>query len=138
LCREEAQQLSSLLPALTDHGVPLYAVVHEELGVKEFQPYFKGEVFLDKERKFYGPVERTMLLSGLFRWSVVSTMLRNRKTGIEGNLKGEGRILGCVFVLGSGTQGVLYEHREAEFGDYANVTDVLEAARQVNTRKSKL
>jgi len=137
LCREEAQGLSSLRPQLDAHGVPLYAVVHEVLGVAEFQPFFKGEIFLDKEKRFYGPVERTMLLSGFLRWSVLSNMFRNRKTGIAGNLEGEGRILGSVFVIGSGSQGILFEHRELEFGDYANTSEVLAAALKVHTSKNK-
>ncbi|CAG5130336.1 unnamed protein product, partial [Candidula unifasciata] len=45
----EALGLSSLKPQLDARGVPLYAVVHETLGVAEFQPFFKGEIFLDKE-----------------------------------------------------------------------------------------
>lgn len=137
MCREEAQGLSSLKAQLVDHGVPLYAVVHEVLGVAEFQPFFDGEIFLDKERHFYGPVERTMLLSGFMRWSVLSNMIRNMKLGIDGNMKGEGRILGSVFVIGSGSQGILYEHREKEFGDYAKTADVLAAALKVETTKTK-
>ncbi|KAI8797597.1 redox-regulatory protein FAM213A, partial [Biomphalaria glabrata] len=131
----EAQELSSLKPQLDDHGVPLYAVVHEDLGVAEFQPFFKGEIFLDKERRFYGPVERTMLFSGLLRLSVIKKILDTRKKGVDGNMKGEGRILGGVFVIGSGDQGILYEHREQEFGDYANTTEVLNAALKIETSK---
>lgn len=133
MCREEARGLSSLRPALEAAGVPLYAVVHEDLGVPQFQPYFDGQIFLDKERIFYGPVQRSMLWSGLLRWSVIRTMLKNRKSGFEGNLKGEGRILGGVFVVGSGQQGILFEHREKEFGDYADLTEVLAAAQKVAT-----
>lgn len=136
MCREEALGLSSLRPKLDAHGVPLYAVVHEELGVAEFQPFFKGEIFLDKERRFYGPVERTMMFSGLLRFSVISKLMNTKPPG---NLKGEGRILGSVFVIGSGSQGILFEHREKEFGDYANTTDVLNAALNINTSlKSKM
>ncbi|XP_029787898.1 peroxiredoxin-like 2A isoform X2 [Suricata suricatta] len=51
LCREEAADLSSLKPKLDELGVPLYAVVKEQIGteVKDFQPYFKGEIFLDEK-----------------------------------------------------------------------------------------
>uniref|UniRef100_A0A8W4FK04 Peroxiredoxin-like 2A n=1 Tax=Sus scrofa TaxID=9823 RepID=A0A8W4FK04_PIG len=51
LCREEAADLSSLKPRLDELGVPLYAVVKEQVKneVKDFQPYFKGEIFLDEE-----------------------------------------------------------------------------------------
>lgn len=141
MCREEALGLSSLRPQLDASGVPLYAVAHEALGVADFQPFFKGEIYLDKERRFYGPVERRMMWSGLLRWSVISNILRTRDLGVEGNLKGEGRILGSVFVIGPGSQGILYEHREKEFGDKANTTQLLEAVLKVNsgnTPKSKM
>ena len=32
-----------------------------------------------------------------------------------------------VFVVGPGNQGILLEHREAEFGDISNATQVMEA-----------
>lgn len=43
--------LSSLKPQLDKLGVPLYAVVKENLGteVDDFKPYFAGDVFLDEK-----------------------------------------------------------------------------------------
>ena len=35
-----------------------------------------------------------------------------------------------VYVIGSGDSGVLFEHRESEFGDHANVTDIMTAVQQ--------
>ena len=58
MCREEASQLSSLKPELDQKGVPLIGVVHEMTGVEEFKPFFKGDIYLDDKRKFYGPFER--------------------------------------------------------------------------------
>lgn len=48
---QEAADLSSLKPRLDELGVPLYAVVKEHIKseVKDFQPYFKGEIFLDEK-----------------------------------------------------------------------------------------
>lgn len=124
--------MSSLRPQLDARSVPLYAVVHEDLGVAEFRNYFQGEIFLDKERRFYGPVERTMLWSGLFRASVMKKLFQSK---VEGNLEGEGRILGGVFVIGSGQQGILFEHREKEFGDFANTQEVVEAMMKIEPMK---
>jgi hypothetical protein len=31
-----------------------------------------------------------------------------------------------VFLVGAGDQGILYEHRESEWGDHANVTEIIE------------
>ena len=49
--RQEAADLSSLKPKLDELGIPLYAVVKEQVKteVKDFQPYFKGEIFLDEK-----------------------------------------------------------------------------------------
>ena len=46
---QEAAELSSLKPQLDELGVPLYAVVKEDIGaeVQNFRPYFKGEIFVD-------------------------------------------------------------------------------------------
>jgi len=35
-----------------------------------------------------------------------------------------------VYVIGSGDSGVLFEHRESEFGDHANVTDIMTTVQQ--------
>lgn len=131
MCREEALGLSSLKPELETRGVALHAVVHETLGVKEFQPFFKGDVFLDEERKFYGPTERRMLFSALLRAKVWINIITNMRNGVKGNMAGEGRILGGVYVVGPGEQGILFEHREKEFGDYANLTAVMDAVKQI-------
>ncbi|KAM4636341.1 peroxiredoxin-like 2A isoform 2-T2 [Discoglossus pictus] len=135
LCREEASDLSSLKPQLDQLGVPLYAVVKEKISteVEDFQPYFRGEIFLDEQRRFYGPQKRKMMLLGLVRLGVWQNFRRAWKGGYEGNLEGEGFVLGGVFVIGSGKQGILLEHREKEFGDKSNLTAVLEAARKIDT-----
>lgn len=54
LCVQEAAELSSLKPQLDQLGVPLYAVVKEDIGteVQNFRPYFKGEIFLDEKVDF--------------------------------------------------------------------------------------
>jgi hypothetical protein len=131
LCREEASGLSSLKPQLDAHNVKLYGVVHEDRGVKEFQPFFDGEIFLDSERRFYGPRERWMLWSALVRPSVWRAIFRARGKNIEGNMKGEGRLLGGVFVVSPGDSGVLLDHKESEFGDHANVTDIMDAVQKM-------
>uniref|UniRef100_A0A8C5RHA4 Peroxiredoxin-like 2A n=1 Tax=Laticauda laticaudata TaxID=8630 RepID=A0A8C5RHA4_LATLA len=99
--------------------------------VADFQPYFKGEIFLDEKRKFYGPQRRTMLLLALFRWNVWRNFWRAWRGGYTGNIDGEGVILGGVFVIGPGKQGVLLEHREKEFGDKVSLEAVLDAIRKI-------
>uniref|UniRef100_A0A8C6EFH3 Peroxiredoxin-like 2A n=1 Tax=Microcebus murinus TaxID=30608 RepID=A0A8C6EFH3_MICMU len=119
LCCEEAADLSSLKPKLDEPGVSLYAVVKEHIRteVKDFQPYFKEGIFLDEKKRFYGPQ-------------------RPWNEGFSGNLEGEGFILGGVFVVGPGKQGILLEHREKEFGDKVNPLSVWEAARKIKPQTS--
>lgn len=133
MCREEAAELSSLKPQLDKLGVPLYAVVKEDVGteVQNFRPYFKGEVFLDEKKHFYGPRERKMGLLAFLRVGVWLNGLRAFKKGFMGNVLGEGFVLGGVFVIGRGQQGILLEHREIEFGDKVNIEDVIRAARRI-------
>jgi len=130
---QEAADLSSLKPKLDELGVPLYAVVKEQIRteVQDFQPYFKGEIFLDEKKKFYGPQRRKMMFMGFVRLGVWYNFFRARNRGFSGNLEGEGFILGGVFVVGSGKQGILLEHQEKEFGDKVNPVSVLEAARKI-------
>uniref|UniRef100_I3JM57 Peroxiredoxin-like 2A n=1 Tax=Oreochromis niloticus TaxID=8128 RepID=I3JM57_ORENI len=133
MCREEAAELSSLKPQLDELGVPLYAVVKEDVGteVKNFRPYFQGEVFLDEKRRFYGPRERKLGLLAFLRVGVWMNGVRAFRNGFVGNVLGEGFVLGGVFVIGQGQQGILLEHREIEFGDKVNIEDVLQAVRKI-------
>nr|XP_014335930.1 PREDICTED: redox-regulatory protein FAM213A isoform X3 [Bos mutus] len=121
LCREEATDLSSLKPKLDELGVPLYAVVKEHI---------------KNEKKFYGPQRRKMMFMGFVRLGVWQNFFRAWNGGFSGNLDGEGFILGGVFVMGPGKQGILLEHREKEFGDKVNLTSVLEAARKIRPQTS--
>ena len=52
------------------------------------------------------------------------SFFRARRKGVEGNLVGEGRLLGGVFVVGPGEQGILLDHKEEEFGDKVDLKDV--------------
>uniref|UniRef100_A0AAY4DLS6 Peroxiredoxin-like 2A n=1 Tax=Denticeps clupeoides TaxID=299321 RepID=A0AAY4DLS6_9TELE len=129
MCREEASELSSLKPQLDELGVPLYAMVKENVDteVQDFQPFFAGEIFVDKKQCFYGPQQRRMGGLGFVRLGVWQNFMRAWMSGFQGNMKGEGFILGGVFVIGTGNQGILMEHREKEFGDKVNISSVLEA-----------
>uniref|UniRef100_A0A3B4YCF4 Peroxiredoxin-like 2A n=1 Tax=Seriola lalandi dorsalis TaxID=1841481 RepID=A0A3B4YCF4_SERLL len=129
----EAAELSSLKSQLQDLEVPLFAVVKENLG-KEldcFKKFFSGKVYVDQQRNFYGPQERWMFLSMLLRIGVWRNLWRSYRRGFRGNVRGEGLVLGGVFVIGPGDQGILLEHREKEFGDKVNMLAVLRTARKM-------
>ena len=46
---QEALELSSLKPELDKRGINLVGIVHEEKGVKKFQPYLNSPIYLDEE-----------------------------------------------------------------------------------------
>uniref|UniRef100_A0A2I3GRI0 Peroxiredoxin-like 2A n=1 Tax=Nomascus leucogenys TaxID=61853 RepID=A0A2I3GRI0_NOMLE len=110
---------------LDELGIPFCAVVKEHIRteVKDFQPYFKREIFLDEKKKFYGPQRQKMMFMGFI-------CLGNG--GFSGNLEGEGFILREVFVVASGNQGILLKHQGKEFGNKVNLLClVLEAAKMI-------
>uniref|UniRef100_A0A8B9RAZ7 Peroxiredoxin-like 2A n=1 Tax=Astyanax mexicanus TaxID=7994 RepID=A0A8B9RAZ7_ASTMX len=133
----EAAELSSLKPQLDQLGVPLYAVVKEDINteIQDFRPHFTGDIFLDEKQAFYGPIQRKIGVLGFIRLGVWQNFIRAWKSGYQGNMNGEGFILGGVFVIGSGKQGILLEHREKEFGDKVNTESVLEAAKKIVVEK---
>jgi len=133
LCREEAQKLSSLLPILNAKNIRLIGVVHEELGAAEFaEKFFVGPIYLDSDRSFFKALgNRWLGLTGFFKIDVWKNIFRAKQIGIEGNMKGEGRLLGGLLVIGPGDQGVIFEHREQVWGDHANLDDVLAACEKI-------
>ena len=46
---QEAARFSGLKSEFDKRGVPLYGIVHENVGVQEFGTYLKGEMFLDEQ-----------------------------------------------------------------------------------------
>lgn len=132
MCREEAQSLSSLLPDMEARGVRLYGVVHETLGAEDFKTFFKGEVFYDPKHVFYGPQERWCSLTGILNIKTIMRVVESIRNETPGNLQGEGRLLGGVFVIGPGEQGVVFQHHEKVYGDYADLALVKDALLKVN------
>ena len=78
-----------------------------------------------------------MGLWGFLRLDVWRNVIKSVKAGTDGNLAGDGTLLGGVYVLGAGDQGVLYHHQEAVWGDHFNKTQLLQAVSQINKSKSK-
>ncbi|KAK6293811.1 hypothetical protein J4Q44_G00361370 [Coregonus suidteri] len=129
----EASELSSLKTQLEELGVPLVAVVKENIGteIQDFRPHFAGDIYVDEQHHFYGPLQRKMGGLGFIRLGVWQNFMRAWKAGYQGNMLGEGFVLGGVFVIGAGNQGILLEHREKEFGNKVENEDVLEAAKRI-------
>ena len=67
---------------------------------------------------------------GFFRLGVWVNLFRAKGKGIAGNMEGEGRILGGLFVVNK-EKGIVFHYAEKEFGDHADIKDVLDAAKRV-------
>eukprot|EP01119_Soliformovum_irregulare_P014419 TRINITY_DN3945_c0_g1_i1.p1 TRINITY_DN3945_c0_g1~~TRINITY_DN3945_c0_g1_i1.p1 ORF type:complete len:192 (+),score=46.00 TRINITY_DN3945_c0_g1_i1:151-726(+) len=133
LCREEAVKLASIKPALTALGVDLMGIVHEASGAMEYQKYLNEKVYLDQEKGFFQMIgNRWVGLRSALKRSpkIIRNIHRGRKSGVKGNWRGEGFLLGGLLVIGKGNSGVIYEHREKEWGNHAPLEDILEAARR--------
>uniref|UniRef100_A0A8C1JXU1 Peroxiredoxin-like 2A n=1 Tax=Cyprinus carpio TaxID=7962 RepID=A0A8C1JXU1_CYPCA len=137
MCREEASDLSSLKPLLDERGVALFAVVKENIAseIQDFRAYFNGEIFLDQQMCFYGVKRRTMRSLGFARFGVWRNLLQVWRRGYHGNRKGEGFVLGGLYVIGPENQGILLEHHEKEFGDKAYLSAVRTAVSRIQNTK---
>jgi hypothetical protein len=111
-----------LKPELDAKGIRLIAVAGEHLGHDEFVPeHWKSDMFFDIDKKSMWPIlgsgTGSGAVGGIASYAtggvVAKNMKRTKDKGITGNLKGEGLKLGGVWVLGAGTQGLLFEHQEA-------------------------
>ena len=91
--------------------------------------------------KFYVIAFESDSFAGFFRIGVWKAGLRALRKDIVWDLKGEGRILGGVFVIGPGEQGILLDHVAKDFGDEVDPKDVMTAVERIkyySTEKSQL
>lgn len=59
---------------------------------------------LTLQKHFYGPLPRKMGALGFIRLGVWQNFIRAWRSGYQGNMNGEGFLLGGVFVIGAGDQ----------------------------------
>uniref|UniRef100_A0A1I7TGH4 Peroxiredoxin-like 2A n=1 Tax=Caenorhabditis tropicalis TaxID=1561998 RepID=A0A1I7TGH4_9PELO len=136
LCRREAAELHTLLPLLKEKGIELAAVVHESRGANEFKSFFPGgEVYLDQDRTFYGPNERWLpIWVGFLRFGTYQNVYKAKKAKIEGNMEGEGRLLGGVYLIAN--NDIVFTHLEKEWGDAADINEVRAAIEKFDNKKT--
>lgn len=110
----------------------------EALGADEFmQPdIWRGDLFLDTGRHFHKVMGgRSQMASGVLSFMTGGRVAQNAKRadekGVKGNLKGEGKYLGGLWVVGPGGQGVVYQHYEEVWGDHAPLEEVRRAVAMI-------
>ena len=59
-----------------------------------FLSYFSGKLYLDEEKRFYGPHQLRLGLTGMLRFNVYKKFMEAKNKGVDGNLKGDGTLLG--------------------------------------------
>ncbi|KAF8359882.1 hypothetical protein PRIPAC_94877 [Pristionchus pacificus] len=139
----EAEHLSKLKGLLEKAGIRLVVVTHQLKGVDAFRPYFDGDIYLDTQlfmfiiyrevniinknkkllRTFFGPHERWMpVWMGLMRVKLWWYTLSSMREGLWGDLKGEGRLLGGVFLIAH--DSLVWSYLEKEWGDKPNVQEI--------------
>ncbi|KAF7261137.1 hypothetical protein EG68_01650 [Paragonimus skrjabini miyazakii] len=133
-CRLEAVNLSHLKPALDKRNVKLIGISFDKDGVNEFTDgkFFKGELFLDPERKTYEALafKRVSMFSGflsLFTKAGRDLNAKANATNISGNLSGDGWQTGGLVVVGKGGD-LLYQFEQKEVvnhPDYLKIMEVL-------------
>ncbi|KAI6222392.1 Selenoprotein U [Aphelenchoides fujianensis] len=129
-CRREASRLSELRGDLDARGIRLIGVVHETLGVVEFRPFFDGPIYFDEKKHFYGPNQRWLpLWMGFLRLSTYVNAYAAKKGGHKGNMVGEGRLLGGVYLIDH--DQLLFAHLERTWGDAVDVGEVKKAVDQL-------
>lgn len=86
---------------------------------------------MDESRRVYKlQGERWSGISGFLNPNVWKAHNRAVNKGFEGNMKGEGLLMGGLFII-SPEKGVLLEYREAFFGDHAPLETVFESCMQL-------
>ena len=125
-------QLSKLEPILSKLNIPLVAILHEDFGHEDFKLFFNGSVYFDPAKVFFGPIERRLFMLGFLRIQTYISAYQAHKSGTQGNLSGDGTLLGGVFVIGPGDTGILFEHREKYWGDNVDTADVLKYVEKIS------
>lgn len=140
-----AQDLTALQQSGRLGSTPLIGIIKEveeqvdskiaadALGVAAFQEnFFSYPIYQDAGLEFYKAMGKRKLLS-LFSWNPLKwygllSKMADRHKGIEGNLKGEGLVLGGVLVV-SRENGVVYQYNEVT-GDPIPAEEIADAVQR--------
>jgi len=126
--------MSAIHPQLKQAGVRLVGVGLEELGSEDFikGQYFSGELFVDLKQESY--TEMKMKRHGYFSiWPSVfgkkgrAETSRAKTLSIEGDMKGDGFLMGGTIVVSAGGKESLLEFKQEGPADHVENTAILKA-----------
>ena len=72
----------------------LLTQIYQELISVLFFRYFSGNLYLDESKQFFGPFERRLGIMGMLRFSLYKKFYEAKQKGVEGNMEGDGTLLG--------------------------------------------
>ncbi|KAI6213649.1 FERM domain-containing protein [Aphelenchoides besseyi] len=115
-CRREAEQLNTLKDKFDRKNIKVIGVLHELEGAEEFRPFLKGDLYFDPEKHFYGPSQRWLpFWMGGLRFSTYYNAYLTKKDNVKGNMKGEGRLLGGVYLIKNNELAYVHLEGNEEF-----------------------
>jgi hypothetical protein len=130
-------KLSSLNPELEKRQVPLYGIVHQRKGARDFTDYLKGATMLYDEKKVFYSGETKINLLSLLRFSSLYKYFAASRSGIKDNYKGDGTLLGGTIVIGGDDQGIVYEYLSKDVADEVDPQKVLKAVKSIKSDNSQ-
>jgi len=126
---------------LAEASVPLFGIVKsvEDPGNDGFKDALGGHpVFVDEQRRVYKEINSQSQICGTV-CAPISLVRAHLGAEFAENIMGGDDPLGGggVLVLGTGDQGVLFQHTEAHLGDTVNLQLLMEAVELVNIRQRR-
>ncbi|KAI9012422.1 hypothetical protein DFJ74DRAFT_734466 [Hyaloraphidium curvatum] len=119
----EAKMVASHKEEIEKLGFRLVAVLKEELGAEEFkEKYWPLELFLDQDKIFYRFVGGGEIHRGTkedLEDEGVKAHLEAAFKAVEGNMIGEGYVMGGTVIVGNKPEKIEYQYLEKIFGDFA-------------------
>ena len=125
--------MQNIKPKLIEKRIKLVAILHENLGSDEFIRGFwpNDPIYLDSDKAIFAAissnqsVRKQSILSGILSLDMWKRVSQAKAAGLEGNLEGEGSVLGGIFLIGPGEEGVNWVRLEKSFGDNATNEEIL-------------
>jgi len=133
LCRGYSRKLSSLKPQLDTNNVRHVGIGLEELGVQEFVDgkFFDGELYIDLKKACYQGLGFKRLgffggIGSLFKKTTKDAASEAKKSGISGDMKGDGFQNGGTIIVQTDGK-VLLNYVQENPADHVALEDVLKA-----------